>query len=545
MTMSLRDKIIEDYKIMLAIGWCEADEDGNVSVVLGDTKIPATIDGKRVILPTREQMKDRNWENRLGFHPLREAFNQGVSDVLANMRTQFVNRFNTSISYLMQEFISIAKNTAGQKDLTTEQSQVLSALTQCNENTDKAFKQLQKNTGLSDETKKFINIFVKKGGVVANLTYGRAAIVTFPIYEALVAGDEKINNVKISGKDREMFIKLFRFIFPDIETPEAYNIGVNAKTAPFMESLMRASIKIAEELVDVSKPYMNLFEIPYIMEFPSDMKVWIEIFDDPSLADRMAHSIPNLVGTNVAELDDKKADSRREAVAAAVTVKEAVRESERHVEEAPVVAAPIVGRRATMAEMRGGGLPPPVPVQAPSNPRAVVVNPEKRLVTSSQDIDRERERQRAAEAEKERIERQRRDEEDRIIRQRRRDEDDRLERERRDRERDRDRDDRDRRDRGRDDRDRDRGGRDYDRRDDRDRDRDRSRDDDRRTGDAFDDNPVLRDALRDEEDRGGRGRGRDRGGRGRGGVRDIRHGDRDYDDRDDYYDRDDRRSRRR
>src|ERR1700743_2838897 len=99
----MRDKIIDYYKILLDLGWMVADEDGNVSVKLGDQLIPATISGKRVVLPTRDQMKNQNWDNRVGFHPLRESFNLGISDMVATLRDQFVQRLNASIAYLMKE----------------------------------------------------------------------------------------------------------------------------------------------------------------------------------------------------------------------------------------------------------------------------------------------------------------------------------------------------------------------------------------------------------------------------------------------------------
>lgn len=536
MSKSMRDQILDYYLIMLAIGWCEADEDGNISLVQGDEKFPATISGKRVVLPTRDQMKNKDWEHRIGFHPLRESFNNGISEILSNMRDLFVQRLNTTTAYLMQELIDIGRNTEGQKDRTAEQNQVLNALTKCSDTTASSFNSLQKKTRGGSDTDQFVSLFIKKGGMVRGSTYGRAAIVTFPIYQKLVAGEEKINGVKILAKDRDMLMKLFKFIFPSIDEVDGYNVGVNSKNAPWMEALMRGTIKVATDLVNVSEPYLPIVQIPYLLQFPEQMHEWITIFDDKDLTQRLADSIPNLTGNYTVEEErvEAKEAPRRDTTPVSTTVAEVRKE-----EPAPVRK----GGLTSISEFFGNKVLHPAPEK--QVPVMVASTPTTRSITNAE-RDRQYEQARRDEEDRLRRERDREEAEDREIRRKRREEDERRDRERRDRERDEDRDrDRDR-GRGRDDRDYDR---DYDRDRDRDYDRDRGRG---RTGDFFDDNPVLRENLRDEErDRGGRDRDRDRGrGRGNGNrVYDIRDGgrssrDRDRDRYDEYDDRDRLRRRR-
>lgn len=537
---NLRDKVIDYYQILLAIGWLVMDDDGNVSVNLGDELRPATIDGKRMIVPTREQMKNPNWDNRIGFHPLRESFNLGISDVMANLRDQYVDRLNVSIGYFMKELIAIAHDTAGQKNLTSEQGQVLNALPHCGDSTVKTFESILKKTRAANNADQFINIFMRKGGLVNGKTYGRAGIITFPIYQKLVDGEEKINGVKVSAKDRDMFIKLFRFIFPNIENKEYYNEGVNTKTAPFLEALIRVTFNVVDDLVDSSKPYMPIIPVPYFLTFPEDMGIWKEIFDSPELFERLAATIPNLSRGEEAPVEkpERAEPSRRE--------ESRDREPEdRKAESVQTNLNVDVSKpRGRMIMGAPAGTPPPPMVgksgadrdhPKPSNDRPIVSG---RGAVRDSDLDRMEEKKRREEADAERRRRDAEEAEDRILRQKRREEDDRLERERerlREKQRELDR-EADRLTRG--------GGRDD--RDDRDRDRDRGRgrddrdrDEPRRTGDPFEDNPALRENLRDEDDRGrgryrddDRDRGRDRGRR----IPDMRDGgqrgrDR-YDDRD-------------
>lgn len=508
----MRDKIIEDYKILLSIGWMEADEDGNVSVRLGDDLMPATIAGKRVILPTRAQLKNSNWDNRIGFHPIREQYNLGVSDLLSCLRDQYVSRLNASIGYFMKELISIAYDQDNQKKLNSEQGQVLNALSKVSATTVKSFASILKNTSARNNADQFISIRIQRAGVVGGVTYGRAGLVQFPIYEKLKGPkDEQVNGVTLSDKDRNMLIKLYEFVMPSITTgPEAFSVGVSSRGAPFLESLVRASFNVISELVERSAPYMDLVALPSILQFPKNMGYWIEVFDSKDMVERLSETIPSMNEYTI-EADEKPAKEKetterrpeyRKSEERAVT--ESASES---------VAAEPAARRSFWGNASGtGNLKPTTSSQDRSvhAPRPAAPEPDRQSERARrEELDRERrERDRIEDnlRRQEEAERRREDED----RRRKRDEEDRI----RDRERDRDR------DRGRD------RDRDYDRRDDRDYDRDR------KTGDVFQDNPLLRENARD------RGRDdyydRDRGRSG-GRVRDIRDRDR---GRDDYYDRD-------
>lgn len=536
MTTSYRDKIIDYYKIILAIGWLYADDDGYISYILGDEKRPATINGKRVYLPTREQMKIKDHETRIGFHPLRESYNLGISDVLASLRDQYVMRLNASIAYFMKELIDIGFDQKNQKNLNSEQSPVLDALTQCNEKTVKTFADLMKRTGARNDADQFINIFIKRGGEVGGHAYGRAAIVTFPIYQQLLEGSAKVNGVAISGKDREMFIKLFQFIFPTIVNKESFNVGINSKSAPFMEALIRSTFKVVAELVESAKPYMKLLAAPTMLSFPEDMGIWLEIFDSKDQVERLAQSIPNLsVGEEIEEKDDVEDDRRREHARGSESKRELPIEkpASTSVKKTDDIRVPDSISRLHVDNTRRGRLILGAPSTASTAGEALGKSqPDRdqrnsgadRAISSGRSVSRDTELDREKE-------RRRREEEDRLrrAREREREEEEAREEEerRRRRERDRDYDDRDR-PRGRE-RERDRDyDRDYD-----DRERGRARGGRDHTGDIFDDNPVLSRALRDEEDTryrdDDRYRSRDRDYRPR--RRDLRDRYRDDDDR--------------
>ena len=531
----MRDEIIEHYKILLAIGWLYAEDDGLISVLSAGDLMPATINGKRWILPTREQMKNTNWENRIGFHPVRESYNLGVSDILGALRDQWQARLHASIAHLMRQLLAIANDQKNQKNLTPDQSQVLNALPKVTANTVATFASLLKNTASRGDADQFIKIMIRRGGTVKGKVYGRAGLVKFPIYEALTASkDTPVNGVTMTNKDRTMLISLFEFIFPSLkDDPEAFNVGIDSRSAPFMESLTRCTFKVIKELRKSAEPYLSIMLLPELLEFPANMDFWLEAFDSKDMISLMASTIPNM-----SEFDN---DSPPVEVAVAPVresrsapeVKEAARVEPVVVEDSRPRGRLIMGSPAGMQPTFMGKATPGQKDSTPAMGRAVSSG---RGVLRADEADREAEKRRREEEDRERRERDRQEEEDR-----------KRDRERRDRERDED----DRRDR---ERERDRGGRDS--RDDRDdryeRDRPRrdsrdSRDERRSTGDVFEDNPALRTQLRDVEDRyddrGGRGRGRGRDDDRYVDPRDTRGGRSSRssrDDRDYYDDRDDR-----
>lgn len=529
--MQMRDKIIEDYKILLGIGWLQADDAGNVSLVVGDESRPVTVEGKRVVLPTREQMKNLDWSNRIGFHPLRESYNLGISDITANLRDQYIMRLNGSIGLALRDLIAIAHDQANQKNLTSEQSEVLNVLQNVSDSTVRDFESLLKKTKAKNDLDQFIGIFIKRGGEVKGQSYGRAGIVTFPIYEALKGTGEKVNGVKFSNKDREMLVRLFEFVLPSLKVEEGFNVGISSKTAPFLEALIRATFGVVSELVETMAPYMPLVSLPELLTFPDNMGFWLEVFDSKDMAERMQKCIPNLAtGESDDEVEQPKAEARaatRQEIARKLDVpEERVTPREEPRQRGFLMGTPPPAGGASLGKSQ------PDQTRASSGTdRAPAASA--RAPRRDEELMREEDRRRREEADRERREEERRLREEREAKRE-------LEEKwaREDRERDRER----ARQLGRDIRD-DRDDRDYRGRDRYDRDERAPRG---RTGDIFDDNPVLRSNLRDERDRDYRGRGRDRyDDRGRGGVRDLRSRGRDaYSDRDRDYDRDyDRRDR--
>lgn len=515
----MRDKLMTLYTNLLAVGWLYPDEHGQISAKIANIDMPAMLGDKRLVLPTREQMKNKDWSKRVPFHPLSEQLNLGVSDVLAEFRKQVESRLNTSIGFLIKNLIRIAVDVEGQKNLTSEQGQVLNILSKAKVRTQEKYDELEKKMRAAGVTNGFLNLFIRRGGMIGGQGFTRAGIATFPLYNELCEGNKTINGVTFGKDDHAMFKELHEFIFPTLLTDkEWYNVGVNQRTAPTVEAFVRLTIRLISDLMETARPYMDIMPgSNIILNFPQELGDWISLFDDADEFERARRAVPPQDG-NEGSPNPKEGQDEGRARRLESSKREEVEPEERESERREVVREEDPVQSAAGGFRAIGSRPSEIKPEYSTAKKGTTSQP----VQSGRGIDhaaiererREREEQDDREWEdRERRRREREDEEDRIERDRRR-----RRQDERDREYDRDRDrDRDRR-----------RGDDYGRRDERD-------DDDRERGRkrSLWDNPIAQDLLdeSEREERYGnrrgsrdrdydRGRDRDRDRYGRGDDRD-------------------------
>lgn len=491
----MRDEILEYYKSLLALAWMYPDEKGFIYTKAGDVDVPAILDGKHLILPTRQQLKNTDWSERLIFNPMHEEFNLGVSDTLTEFRGQVINRLNATMAKVFEHFVNLGINQDVHKHLNTEQGQVLNALVKVTDKTAQRLSEMRKKMSVNN-TSKFISVFIKRGGMVNGEGFSRVGVVNFPLYKELLDPEIHPGGVKLTKDDRKIFKELYEFIFPFLLTDaDGYSVGVNSRTAPNLECFLRSVLKVVGTLMETTRPYKDLFpDFDPFLVFPEDLPKWIDLFDNKTMVEKAARAIPKLPGSEGKDEEDDREDDRRE-----VKESETSRRDESEVREEP---APKPARKGPMRIGNMTATPNSQAKESPAEKEAITraFSPRPRDIDHSE-LARER---RARELEEE--EEYRRDRGRSRSRSRGRDYDDddrgRRSRSRRDSRDDYDDDDRDtrrRRSRGRDD---------YD--------------DERDRGDrgprSIWDNPVLRDAEDDaryEDNRRGRSRGRYYDDRGR------------------------------
>lgn len=285
------EKLLELYTQILAAAKVTADGAGLLSVNYNGKSMPVMIKGKRLALPTSEALKSSKDKITI-FHPLYENIMLNTeTEVISKFRKLINTRFDYTVGMLFIKLIDLTLNTADHNKLNPDQSEVLSVLKNA---TDKTFEALKKLIAESDG---LVSIYCKRSGKIANDPFRQASIISFPLYKELSEKREKYYGVSVSNKDRETLLKLYRFVFPNIDTPEYYNQGSNSKIAPCMEALMKAVISLGAEVNEHAVMFENIFDNVDELTINSE---WLHAFENLDSLTPLIRSVP-MQGSNMVE----------------------------------------------------------------------------------------------------------------------------------------------------------------------------------------------------------------------------------------------------
>lgn len=292
-------KLNDVYKSILEAAAFSVDGAGYVSInnelFVGTPNEPATLAGKRLVLPTDEHLRNPAPESKVIFHPLREQAMKGESDVVAKLRSALVVRLNFAIGALMSELLGIAADVSKHKQLSPDQSEMLVAGKDVVEDTQIAFSDLLMRVYDSESNRGFVSIYLKKSGVVRDTSYFRVGVVSFPFYEELVKEQDKYFGITLTQKTRQSLLKMFEYLIPCIGTAGFYNQGSNSSVAPIMDSLMRAFGRVAAQINDKIELFKNVFAEPG-GEKLIIQSAWEEAFVDLDALRPLIHLVPLQTG---------------------------------------------------------------------------------------------------------------------------------------------------------------------------------------------------------------------------------------------------------
>ncbi|MBE0438174.1 MAG: hypothetical protein IBX57_00210 [Gammaproteobacteria bacterium] len=260
--MKVKD-VIDFYEGLLGSMGVEADENGLLSNVLNsDTKLPFTVEGKRLALPTREVLRNADWDNYMAFHPLSENVYRGESKIIKALRAATVFRITSVISVLLIELTELAANQNKHKKLTPRQSELLSCFDKPDKRTLVDFAKITDAISFPGTERRLCSLYIKRGGKLSGEGYSRVAIMSFPITDEFDNDDRSIFGVKLRVKDFNSFVKLFNYILPYAGSNEEYSYGSNSKEAPYFDSLVRSFLKVAVAVNDKTELFYDFLDAP-------------------------------------------------------------------------------------------------------------------------------------------------------------------------------------------------------------------------------------------------------------------------------------------
>jgi len=260
------EKIVDIYKSLIGIAAMKADDDGFVSTQLGNSeKSPTLVKGKRLVLPTKDQQRLSGSGNSVIFHPLQENTVRGESDVMAVFRNHVNKNLNFVTAYIAVSLLDLAISTDSHPKLSPEQSEFLSFVKDADEKTFTSFQQIMEKIMVGSAEDSFIHTYIRKGGTCGGKKYSRVCVTSFPFYENLnkVEEDKKpkaISNVRLRKADIAALNGLIKYLFPDINQPEAYFGASNSSVAPSLDVIVKATTPIYNRFNEICKLFSNVIE---------------------------------------------------------------------------------------------------------------------------------------------------------------------------------------------------------------------------------------------------------------------------------------------
>lgn len=291
-------KLLEIYESVLCYAGLSVDKGGFVSIANRDKPEPAFVDGKRLVMPTLEQLRSGDIADKTVFHPLYEVPWKAETAVQKKFLQAVNLKLNASIASVTIALLRLASSPAQHAALTPEQSQFLYGIPVVDEKTLAEFTtamNAQLKTSGAERT--FVNLYIRRGGSKGGKKYARLGVVTWLFYDKLCSEQKTF---KISEKRIDGIKQIMSFMFPDIAEPEAYSYGTDCNVAPYFKALMYTAAMISarlNELVNLYRPFITnpeavLFDESCLEELKDLAKLSNEIQMIPSQEEGSVESNP-------------------------------------------------------------------------------------------------------------------------------------------------------------------------------------------------------------------------------------------------------------
>lgn len=259
--MTKAEKVLAFYKSLLAtldIADTGDNDDGLLSHV--GSGEPIMVDGKRLALPTKDNIRLAGKDEVVVFHPLSENVFEGMSEVFIEFRHIVTAKIHKIIAYTAHTLIKLVLNKATHEGLTNAQMGAISKLDGVDEKFLESFKKMMNKLEVNGQHQ-LVNIFMKYGGTLNDAKYMRIAFVSFPLLELIEANEDGvILDVKFRKKDIALLKAVFELVIPKAFDKNVYSAGSNSSIAPYFCALLLAMCHILEDTAGITWRFRSYIE---------------------------------------------------------------------------------------------------------------------------------------------------------------------------------------------------------------------------------------------------------------------------------------------
>lgn len=245
--MSQASTIQDFYKQVLTALSHRVESDDLITFVEpdGNTR-PATVEGRRLVLPTKARLKSGFDDELQPFHPIAENIaRKGASPVLANMQRVARALIAHNFTVIAENLLAVASEPSLHKDLPPECSEYLKKVPHADKKCLQNFQELVKKAVSKNA---LITLYLKNGGKLQGEKVNRLCVVRFPIMDHLEGDDDTVLGVKLRKKDKKTIAALLHYILPFGDDPEEYSAGSNSKVAPFLDAFLKAYLNVGKQI---------------------------------------------------------------------------------------------------------------------------------------------------------------------------------------------------------------------------------------------------------------------------------------------------------
>jgi hypothetical protein len=264
--------LIELYKSFGQSVGIVSDPQGFMNTLLpgSDTPKPWTIDSKRAVLPLPDQLKQTDWSNRIGFHPLLQNVASGDSRVMEKFRDRMNGYADFMLGMLLVDIAQLGAKKNMHQDLIPAQAAYLGPFSDVDEKFVKLLTDLVATKRPTKKNAEFVRFSVIKGRAWQGQKRSRVAVMHFPLYEQLPKDNKPVVILghKLRINDVKMLRTMYEFLFQGIREAGFYEVGSDSKIAPSMESLMAVYAMFADPIntaVAILEPVLNTSNALYIV----------------------------------------------------------------------------------------------------------------------------------------------------------------------------------------------------------------------------------------------------------------------------------------
>jgi hypothetical protein len=210
------------------------------------TTVPAVVNGRRLVFPSKDVLRKGIDDSLQPFHPLAESLSRrGVSPLLTYMKKTAHEFIAVYTVLLIHKLMEVAADPSLGKDLPPTCSEYLKKVPNASEQTLKKLDRLIRKASAKNA---LVTVYLKNGGKYNGKAVSRLCTIRFPIMDALDGPEMTIFGVKLTAKEKADISALFHYLIPLGDDPEEYSAGSDAKIAPFLEAFLTAFGKITKQL---------------------------------------------------------------------------------------------------------------------------------------------------------------------------------------------------------------------------------------------------------------------------------------------------------